>query len=98
LTEPSEVRQLRKANCHAARFVFGQPLVHRAPVRLLVEIEIAQRLPVGCVDDEAVFKLVDCPGAAESGRLTRRSQSAKPVSQAVSIGNVLRKPLLHRIQ
>ena len=40
----------------------------RPPSRLLLEIDVGERLPVGVADDEAGVGLLDGPGRREAGR------------------------------
>ena len=46
-------QQLGKIDRHAARLVAGEQLGRRAPTGLVLEIEIAERLPGGVLHDEA---------------------------------------------
>jgi hypothetical protein len=63
-------RQLGEVRRHAARLVPGEQLGRRAPTGLVLEIEIAERLPGAVADNEAgVVRLLDRPGPAESGGL-----------------------------
>jgi hypothetical protein len=50
----------------APRLVPGQPLVHRAPVRVVVEVDVTESLTIVVADDEALGQLVDRPGRREA--------------------------------
>ena len=65
LPKPPQFRKLREVDGHAPRLVLGQPLVHGATVRLLVEIEIAQGLPVGAMENETLLELLTVQGGGK---------------------------------
>jgi hypothetical protein len=79
LPRPPQFRQLGKVDRYAPRVVLTQPLVHRAAVRVIVEIEIAQRLSIGVMDDEALLKLIDRPRGAGSGVASPAVPFAVPI-------------------
>jgi hypothetical protein len=60
-----------------------KPLVHGAAVRVIVEIEIAQRLPIGVVDDEALLELINRPRRREAA-LCHRLYRLRPQSSSAS--------------
>ena len=82
-----QVRQLGEVDRHAARLILGQQVGGGASARLLLEIEIAERLPVLVTDDEAgVVGLVDSPitqRAPDAKILNRPRLTHKPLRQAV---------------
>ena len=53
---------MRRASSYVSR---------RAPPRLVLEIDVGQRLPVGVTDDEAGLGLLDGPGRREAACLPR---------------------------
>jgi hypothetical protein len=55
------VRQLRKVHGDPPGLVLREPLGDRTPAWLVVEVEIAERLPVGVADDEGLSVLLDGP-------------------------------------
>ena len=60
-----QLRQLGDVGGDAPRLVAGEQLGRRAPSRLLLEINVGERLPVGVADDEAGVGLLDGPGRRE---------------------------------
>jgi hypothetical protein len=50
---PQQVRQLGDVHCDAPRVVSGQQVRRRASARLILEVEITERLFVLVADDEA---------------------------------------------
>jgi len=57
-----QLRQLGDVHGDAPRLVAGEQVRCRAPPRLLLEIDIGERLPVGVADDEAgIVNLVERP-------------------------------------
>ena len=52
----------------APGLVVGEQLGRRSTPRLLLEIDIGKRLPVGVADDEAGLLLVDQPGRRDAAR------------------------------
>ena len=68
------MRQLRYIRRDPPGLVAGEQLRRRAPPRLLLKIDVSQRLPVGVADDIAGLSLLDRPGrreAAGHGGLSR---------------------------
>jgi len=64
-----QLRQLGEVHRHAAGFVVGQALGRWAPTGLILEIEIAERLPGGVLHDEAcIVMLFDDPRRPEAAR------------------------------
>src|SRR4029077_2921287 len=65
------------------RLVAGEQLGCRASARLLLEIDVGNRLPVGVADDEAGVGLLDGPGRREAalghGLLEYRRRPSAPV-------------------
>ena len=56
---------------HATDLVAGQQLCHRAPTRLVLEIEIRKRLPGGVLHDETGVVGLIRPGRREAARVGR---------------------------
>jgi hypothetical protein len=56
-----QVRQLGEVHRDAADLVLGEPLVDRAALRLVIKIEITERLAGGFVDREAFAMLLYRP-------------------------------------
>ena len=52
--------------------VAGEELGRRAPARLLLEIDVGERLPVAIANDEAGVGLLDGPGRREAARRPKR--------------------------
>jgi hypothetical protein len=72
-----QLRQLSEVRRHAAGLVLGQPVGRRAALRLIVKIEIAERLPVRVFDDEALGVLLDHPRRREAARGRRAATASK---------------------
>ena len=62
-----QVRQLRDIGGDAPGLVAGEQMCRRAPSRLLLEIDVGERLPVAVADDEAGVGVLDGPRRRESG-------------------------------
>jgi len=57
-----QLRQLGDVGGDAPRFVLGQQVGRCTPPRLLLEVEVAERLPVLVADDKAgIVVLLVCP-------------------------------------
>ena len=63
---PQQLSQLGKVHRHPPGPVAGKQLGRRAPSRLILEIDIGQRLPVVVADDEAGVRPLDGPGRREA--------------------------------
>ena len=50
---PQQLRQLGDVGGDAPGLVAGEQMSRRAPSRLLLEVDVGERLPVGVADDEA---------------------------------------------
>jgi hypothetical protein len=50
-----QLRRLGEVHGHAARLILGELLVDRAALRLVVKVEVAERLPGRC-RNKALFK------------------------------------------
>jgi hypothetical protein len=61
-----QLRQLGDVRGDAPGLVAGEQLGRRPPCRLLLEIDVGERLPVGVADDEAGVGLLDGPGRREA--------------------------------
>jgi len=66
---PQQLRQLGEVRRHATGLVACQQVRRRTSARLILEVEIAERLPAGVLDDEArIVVLVDRPRRREAAR------------------------------
>jgi hypothetical protein len=63
-----QVWQLGNVQRDAPRLVAGEQMRRRAPSRLVLGIDIGERLPVVVADDEADGDLIDGLGRCEAGR------------------------------
>jgi hypothetical protein len=69
---PQKPRQLGDIRSNPSRLIFAEQLGRRAPPRLTLIINVAQRLTVGVTDNEAVRRDFDSPRRREAaGRLSR---------------------------
>jgi hypothetical protein len=66
---PQHLRQLGEVYSDPPRLVSGEQVGRRASARLLLEVKIAERLPVLVADDEALWMLIDGPRRREAARL-----------------------------
>jgi hypothetical protein len=57
-----QLRQLGDVGGDAPGLVAGEEVRRRATPRLLLEIDVGERLPVGVADDEARVGFLDGPG------------------------------------
>jgi hypothetical protein len=63
-----QLRRLGDVGGDALGLVAGEQLGRRSPSRLILEIDVRERLPVGVADDEAGVGLLDGPGRREAAR------------------------------
>ena len=85
-----QVWQLGEVHGHASCLVARQAFGAARPHRLVLEIEIAERLAGGVVDDEALLVLFDRPKRWRSGIIDLRQPSSNghglpPVHQSQGI-------------
>jgi hypothetical protein len=66
----TKLRQLRDVDGDAPRLVTGEEVRGRAPSRLLLEVDVGERLPVGVADNEADVGLLDGPGRRKAAPST----------------------------
>jgi hypothetical protein len=67
--EPGSLQQLRQlgdVGGDAPRLVAGEQLGRRPSSRLILEMDVSERLPVGVAYDEALRKLLDRPRRREA--------------------------------
>ena len=78
-----EFRQLGDIDGYAPRLVAGQQVCRRAASRLILEIDVGERLPIGIADDEAGVGLLGGPGRREAARRHRQPQISAPISTLI---------------
>ena len=61
-----QIRQPGEAGRHHSGFVAHEPLRCQATLQIVLEVEVAQRLPAGVVDDEGLGALLDGPWRGEA--------------------------------
>ena len=89
---PQQLRQLGDVGGDAPGLVAGEQLGRCAAARLLLEIDVGERLPVGVADDEAPpmqlgVGLVDGPGRRKRRWGSRRNFAAPPPEAPHRLGN-----------
>jgi hypothetical protein len=63
-----QLRQLGDVGGDPPGLIAGEEVRRRPPSRLLLAIDVSERLPVGVADDEAGVGLLDGPGRREAAR------------------------------
>jgi hypothetical protein len=88
LTACAAVRQLGDVGGDPPGLVAGEQVCRRAPPRLVLEIDVSERLPVGVADDEAGVRFLGEPGEAARRivLLLSKSVTTRRIVDAVRCG------------